>query len=333
MTKKEKEIPSQSQQKPPVREVSLPSEPKKRRKVAIVGYASSSKDKAPFNDPTWEIWGINDLYLDIPRYDRWYQIHDEVICRSKDRRDPNHWEWLRACKKPVFMQDTHPEILNSQKFPLREIVAKFGWRYFTNSVAYMIAHALYEGVDELGVFGVDMLQASEYAGQLACCEAWLGLAQGMGVVLHVPKESALLKANFWYGYQDRPAIGGISEDHMLKEVVRLNGEIGKLDRAVLDLQLKREFCRGAQHQTQFLLQHIAHFNRGGRSLCSNDLLFPDETVRGRIESALGGRLQESAWTLIEAAGLGTAVEYGEISAAEAANRIAHADQKAKLGEA
>lgn len=293
-------------------------------KVAIVGYASSSKDLAPFDDESWEIWGLNDLYLDIPRYNRWFQQHDEDIMRSRDRRDPNHWEWLKKCKAPIYMQKAHPEIPSSVTYPLRQVVEKFKLRYFTNSIAYMIALAMYEGASEIGVYGVDMLQDSEYAGQRACCEAWLGLASGMGIIVHLPRESALMKTNFWYGYQEKPAIGGVSEDWLHKETVRLNGEAKKLDAALRDIQNKLTFVRGALHQSQFLLQHMAHWNRGGMSLSSKLLDFPDETVKGRIENAMQVQIPEPAWNIANAAGLETAVQSGGLSIAEASNKISAA---------
>ena len=44
------------------------------KKVAIVGFADT-RNQAPYNDPTFEIWGLNDLHSHIPRYDRWFDIH------------------------------------------------------------------------------------------------------------------------------------------------------------------------------------------------------------------------------------------------------------------
>lgn len=273
--------------------------PEPHRKVAIVGYASSSKDMAPFGDKSWEIWGLNTLYRAIPRWDRWFQIHDDHIVQSKDREDPEHFAWLQKCGIPVFMQTAHPEIPTSVAYPLRAVVEKFGPRYFTNSIAYMIALAIYEGVKDIGLFGVDMLQDSEYAGQRACCEFWLGLASGMGIMIHLPKESALLKSNFWYGYQEKPAIGGVSEDWMHKEFVRLGSEEAKLSSALRDIQGKSAFVRGARHQTQFLLQHMAHYDRGGMSLASKDLAFPDESTKARLERHLGAGIAPPAWDLQE----------------------------------
>src|SRR3990172_2050996 len=47
-----------------------------RRKIALVGFSSSTKDLAPFNDPDWSVWGMNQLYRHIPRLDREFDIHE-----------------------------------------------------------------------------------------------------------------------------------------------------------------------------------------------------------------------------------------------------------------
>jgi hypothetical protein len=37
------------------------------KKVAILGF-TPHKDQAPINDPEWEIWGLNDLYVDLDKH-------------------------------------------------------------------------------------------------------------------------------------------------------------------------------------------------------------------------------------------------------------------------
>lgn len=189
------------------------------KKVAIVGY-SMNRNKAPFNDESFEIWGLNDLYKHIPRYDRWFQLHtaNEVERRhfeSVESRDnwETHLECLKQMTCPVYLQEYHPEIPHSIKYPLEDILAHFGRcfvepdhaAYFTNSVSYMIALAIYEGFEELHIYGVDMATSfidNEYSHQRPSCEFWLGMAAGRGMKLHIPKETDLLKTRFLYGYED-----------------------------------------------------------------------------------------------------------------------------------
>lgn len=185
------------------------------KKVAIVGY-TPSRELAPFNDPSWEIWGLNDLYRFVPRYDRWFEFHgkhrDGYIHNPKPGRLP--WQEVKAqlatMQCPVYLQDVVPEIPNSVKFPLEEILNEFGQyfldkkyaKYFTNSVSFMLALAIYEKYDEIHVYGVDMATSSEYGHQRPSCEFWLGVAIGRGITIHVPEEADLLKSRFMYGYEE-----------------------------------------------------------------------------------------------------------------------------------
>lgn len=189
------------------------------KKVAIVGY-SMTRDMAPYNDPEWEIWGLNDLYQHIPRYNRWFQIHtaNEVHRRYLECPDSRHdwdqhFEVLKQMECPIYMQEVHPEIPNSKKFPLEEMFDHFGEcftnpehaKYFTNSISFMIAMAIYEGFNEIHVYGVDMATTfndGEYSMQRPSCEFWLGMAAGRGIKLFIPDQSDLLKTRFLYGYED-----------------------------------------------------------------------------------------------------------------------------------
>ncbi len=183
---------------------------KKVRKVAIVGY-TTTKDMAPYDDKEFEIWGLNDLYKHIKKYDRWFQIHTpETVDRTYEQNPQTRVPWgthkadLAKMGIPVYMQDVEPDIPNSIKYPLDEIIEHFGSDYFTNSISYMIALAVMEGFEEIHVYGVDMAttQDSEYAHQRPSCEFWLGIAMGRGIKVYIPDEADLLKTRFMYGYED-----------------------------------------------------------------------------------------------------------------------------------
>ena len=95
-------------------------------------------------------------------------------------------------------------------FPAHDIASRT-IPYFTNSVAWMTAHAtlslhdndgrIPEGA-ELGLWGIDMSVATEYARQRPSCEFWLGMAAGRGVTISIPVESDLLKAAGMYGVEE-----------------------------------------------------------------------------------------------------------------------------------
>jgi len=145
----------------------------KLKRVAIVG-CSDSKTSAPYKDPSWDLWAMNNAYAHVKRWTAWFEIHP--IKKTKEgfmRRKlikPGIFEWasdfrgqnmtdymkcLAELKCPIYMQRHWEEIPQSVAYPLEEITKRFG-RYFTNSVSYMIALAIMQGYQEIGCWGVDM---------------------------------------------------------------------------------------------------------------------------------------------------------------------------------
>ncbi len=203
-----------------------------KKKLAIVGFAPT-RDQAPFTDPSWEIWGLNDLHRTIPNYTRWFDIHtvenietDVVAGRTSNAaRKTNIPEssldhmgisGLAKLACPVYMQDVNPNVPRSVRFPLEEMLRTYaargltGARYFTNSISFMIAYAVYEGLvcghqwDEIHIYGVDMAVGDEYIAQRPSCEYWIGIAEGMGVKVYIPDASDLCKTTFLYAWEEKP---------------------------------------------------------------------------------------------------------------------------------
>lgn len=213
-----------------------------RRKIAVCGFASSSRHLIPIGDPTWEIWGMNQLYRHIPRADRWFDIHwnwDKEVVPGTDYRG-----WLSTCQIPVYMIATLPDIPTSVKYPIHKMMALAG-DYFTSTVAFMVALATWEidqrvmrrledefgpkmddtGITSLGLaeftqvlkrqrelypeymiglFGIDLVVEEEYFWQKPCAEFWIGLAVGRGIEVFIPPQSALCKQGYRYGYEPEP---------------------------------------------------------------------------------------------------------------------------------
>ncbi len=192
-------------------------------KVAIVGSADTSRDLAPYGDESWEIWTLNDMYKVAPRMDRMFQIHDPDRVKQLD---PEGWAWLTTqCQVPVWMHRPVPEIPTAQQYPTEVILKEFG-RYFTNSVSWMIALAIYEGADEIGVFGVDMAHGTEYASQKPSCEYFLGWAKGRGILLHIPEVSDLLKCREQYGLENSAFAANLDNrfSHLNEQLMALRGQ-------------------------------------------------------------------------------------------------------------
>lgn len=128
------------------------------KKVAIVGF-SNHKVEAPYDDPSFEIWGLNDLHESIPRWNRWFEMHSDKQIKDYTTRKQGkpYLEGLASLGVPVFMQKHRPEVPLSVEYPIDHMKAKFG-DYFTNSISFMLAMAIEERYDVIHVYGVDMAQ-------------------------------------------------------------------------------------------------------------------------------------------------------------------------------
>lgn len=102
------------------------------------------------------------------------------------------------------LEKTGASVLDRSSYPLDEIIAKFGSRYFTNSISYMIAYALLKGAKEIGLYGVDMEPDSEWAFERPSVAYWIGQAEARGV--KVTSSSNLTSPVFLYGYDDPSGI-------------------------------------------------------------------------------------------------------------------------------
>lgn len=172
--------------------------------VAIVGSAKTTRERAPWDDPKVKIWGINEAmaFPWMRRADAMFQMHARwSFTRSNNRNDPGHWQWLQQKHLfPIYMQRVWTDIPSSVEYPLEQVVERFGRRYFTSSVAYMIALAMLLGFERIEIYGVEMATDSEYFWQRDCVMYWIGRAEGMGVDVYLPSGCGLFKGRL-YGYE------------------------------------------------------------------------------------------------------------------------------------
>jgi len=197
---------------------------RKRKKVCIVGYAEVSRHLAFYDDLDCEIWGVNQLYRFIPRADRWFQIHSDWNDKTKWAGGTDLAEWLKTCPIPVYMIEQSPEIPNSVIYPKARVMETLGTHdYFTSSIAFMIALAIAEGFEEIGIYGIDLIIGREYHFEKPCAEFYLGIAQAKGITYHIPKGCALLWQSHCYGYEIEPNDGFFSLSKLEKRVAQLNG--------------------------------------------------------------------------------------------------------------
>ena len=201
------------------------AQPREGKKVAICGFAESYKS-APFNDASVDIWGLNELHKYLPRWHRWFELHDAetlgVTARDlSEGEQRRHLAWLKQDHgKPIYMQPAFCDgrFPNAVPYPLDRMIARFG-RYFASSIAYMLALAIDEGYDWIGLYGVDLASDVEYPGQRPNAEYLVGMARGLGRTVVVAERSALLKTGHLYGYEvpvstsAAPVLAAIDKHH------------------------------------------------------------------------------------------------------------------------
>ena len=246
-----------------------------KRKCALVGF-TISRDDAPYDDPEWSVAGCNNLHAQPgmeelwPKCDGWYDLHDLGTVTGTDLLDVNqkqaaevHTQWLREGHKPCFVMPAvrQPDWPSALDFPRDEILAWAqaqgiaGWRYFTNSVSWMIAHCLFVCVQngwdrnggEIALYGIDMAQSSEYGSQRPSCEYWLGVAEGAGLTLTIPQRSDLLKCAFQYGVDAGAA------DFMVK----MRSRIAELEQKSNEANIQWEGLRSQMEQTRYMQHQFA----------------------------------------------------------------------------
>jgi len=156
------------------------------RSLAIVGSHPDTRQNAPFDDPNFEIWLYNEAPMKPEIYTRWdtcLQIHlPEVYSATHNWVNADHWEWLQKDHGPdkrIFMQDVDPRVPNSVKYPLDEIVTRWGRKYIRSSPAMALALALHLGYKRIKLYGNELSSNTEYHYQASNYCYWIGVADGM----------------------------------------------------------------------------------------------------------------------------------------------------------
>lgn len=224
--------------------------------LSIIGTADPTRAMAPYEDPNFEVWGVAvaSTYEDVKRLDLQFEMHTEGYWK----KDPNVIKRLSETTVPIYMHEKHPEIPTSIVYPI-EIVKKYR-KYFTNSIAYMLALAyhsflLNEKPKHVALFGVHMAHEEEYTEQRPNCEYWLGRMEGAGIDIEIAPGGALLASNGLYGYENynpvcwdmRQRINGLTQgvQESQSEINKWTLQKSKNEGAIVECEFwLRRFQRG-----------------------------------------------------------------------------------------
>lgn len=167
-------------------------------KVAIVGLWAETHDLAPWSDPSWEKWGMT-WDSAVFRMDRAFEMHMQ---REWKVYAPKDYVERLQCVPRLYLYEPHPELAHATVYPFDDVERSVGG-YFSSSIGYMLALAIHEGAEEIGLWGVAMEGHDEYGYQRPNAEYLVGFARGRGIKVHIPPQSSLCKFGGQYGYAGR----------------------------------------------------------------------------------------------------------------------------------
>ena len=171
------------------------------KKVALVAKGASCQSfvheslgvvgqKFPFD----EVWTLNRGYKAF--------MHNKVFIMDDLRwlqvRDPIYANELKKHNRPIITSTVYPEWPTAVAFPYQDVLEKLSDDIFNvNTVSYMVAYAIYIGVEELSIYGADFWypgsDMSERGGQAVAY--MLGIAHGHGMHHRLPHTTSLLYSN------------------------------------------------------------------------------------------------------------------------------------------
>ena len=230
--------------------------------LCIVGTAASIKD-TPFDDKTYEIWAISTALTreECGRVDRAFEMHPRRYWGI-----PTVMERLCDFNGPVYMQEHTDEIPNSVEYPYKEVRERFyhpamGDNIFVGTtMVWMILLALYEGYNDISLYGVHMAHDTEYVNQRATVGWALGLMQGMNLAgkpyrFWIHPDSQALKVWFEYGYGEETR----TMQYLDQRKQGLLAGIKQADEQISDLQRRKWMTQGAAEEVKHLYEKTAGF--------------------------------------------------------------------------
>ena len=207
-------------------------------RVALIGTAPSSRMLAPYNDPSWEIWGCSPGNMGVlPRVSEWFEIHGNLLWPENKHYGEPYVNWLRQQTFPINMQDKSL-VPNAVPLPKKELVAEFGPYFFTSSFAWMMALAMYRGAKEIALYGIDMASRDEYILQRPGAYYFFMEAKRRGVTITAPYESDIMQPPGLYGFSEVTQYGR-----------KLLARKQELDQRVAQLRQQRD---SSTHQMTYL---------------------------------------------------------------------------------
>lgn len=162
--------------------------------VRIYGTARNVRE-SPGATPGVEVWLSNSpttVGMRCPRalevWTRWFNLHSKEHILGTYPSGYYYYQH-KSQGRPIYLQKVQEDLPNSVAFPRKEIQARFATpkgpnRYFTCSVCWLIALAIYEGFERIELWGFELRDTkpgSAFAWERPCVAYWIKQAQDAGV--------------------------------------------------------------------------------------------------------------------------------------------------------
>ena len=174
----------------------------------VVNLLGKGQGWEKINDITdGEVWGVNDAFLRT-KCDKCFHMHNLDVFGKTEKTASSTRIIVERMKKEKDMEfftiEEYKPIPNAKIYPLDDIINYFKSNYFSSTIDYMLAYAIYKGATKIRLIGVNMsVMNEEYYSQKPSAEYWIGLAEGRGIEVELNyTNSSLMKTKdgLLYGY-------------------------------------------------------------------------------------------------------------------------------------
>lgn len=188
-------------------------------RIAILANGESNKNfrsNPTVKDKYDKVWGLNQqaTWKGV-ELDKCF-VMDDLKYRMPYYAGFDFVNWLKTYKKPIITSRAYDEWPTSEDYPIKEICHYFGLPLgvaMYSTPDYMIALAIYEGADQIDMFGVDMTKESPIDMKIGTAQ-WIGAAAARGVLVRTfvgsvyqyLTNSGVAMEQGLYGYTKRPRI-------------------------------------------------------------------------------------------------------------------------------
>jgi hypothetical protein len=212
-------------------------------KIALCGSAPSSRLLAPFGDVSWELWACSPQNYDYPRVDAWFEVHS--LDRKYVAANKPYYDKLKAHPR-VYISAPDHRLPNGIVLDPQPLIDRFGPYFWTSSLAWMMAMAIEQKPEVIGIWGVDMSANDElYSGQRAGMHYFMQKAVEAGIEVALPPQCDLAQAPALYGWREHWPMYWKMKESKKELEDRINADVKQekmLKERRLTLQGAREYA-------------------------------------------------------------------------------------------